>query len=86
MAAWPIDLKTLSRAERLELVQDVWDNIADESAEALDGPEWQREELRQRLPAHDAAPEAAVPCDLVRRALFRVQSQVERLRSCKRRC
>jgi putative addiction module component (TIGR02574 family) len=34
----------LGRAERLQLVEDLWDSIAEE----LPVPEWKREELRQR--------------------------------------
>ena len=38
---------TLGRAERLQLVEDLWDSIAQEDAQ-LPVPEWKREELRQR--------------------------------------
>jgi putative addiction module component (TIGR02574 family) len=37
----------LGRAERLQLVEDLWDSIAEEEA-PLAVPEWKREELRQR--------------------------------------
>ena len=37
----------LGRAERLQLVEDLWDSIAEEEA-PLPTPEWKREELRQR--------------------------------------
>jgi putative addiction module component (TIGR02574 family) len=37
----------LGRAERLQLVEDLWDSIAEEDAQ-LPVPEWKREELRQR--------------------------------------
>ncbi len=37
----------LGRAERLQLVEDLWDSIAAEDAQ-LPVPEWKREELRQR--------------------------------------
>ena len=37
----------LGRAERLQLVEDLWDSIAEEDAQ-LPLPEWKREELRQR--------------------------------------
>jgi putative addiction module component (TIGR02574 family) len=37
----------LGRAERLQLVEDLWDSIAEEDAQ-LPGPEWKRAELRQR--------------------------------------
>lgn len=37
----------LGRAERLQLVEDLWDSIAEEDAQ-LPVLEWKREELRQR--------------------------------------
>ena len=37
----------LGRAERLQLVEDLWDSIAEEEG-PLPVPEWKREELRLR--------------------------------------
>ena len=37
----------LGRAERLQLVEDLWDSIAQEDAQLLI-PEWKRDELRCR--------------------------------------
>jgi putative addiction module component (TIGR02574 family) len=37
----------LGRAERLQLVEDLWDSIAQEDA-ALPVPNWKRDELRRR--------------------------------------
>jgi putative addiction module component (TIGR02574 family) len=37
----------LGRAERLQLVEDLWDSIVAEEAQ-LPVPEWKRAELRQR--------------------------------------
>jgi putative addiction module component (TIGR02574 family) len=37
----------LGRAERLQLVEDLWDSIAEEDTQ-LPVPEWKREELKQR--------------------------------------
>jgi putative addiction module component (TIGR02574 family) len=37
----------LGRAERLQLVEDLWDSIAQEDGE-LPVPEWKRDELRRR--------------------------------------
>lgn len=37
----------LARAERLQLVEDLWDSIAEEDA-ATPVPDWKRDELRQR--------------------------------------
>ena len=45
----------LSLAEKIELVQDLWDRIADEP-EAVGVTEAQREELERRLLAHEENP------------------------------
>lgn len=37
----------LGRAERLQLVEDLWDSIVEEELQ-LPVPEWKRQELRQR--------------------------------------
>jgi putative addiction module component (TIGR02574 family) len=37
----------LTRAERLQLVEDLWDSIAQEETE-LPVPDWKRDELRRR--------------------------------------
>ena len=37
----------LGRAERLQLVEDLWDSIAEEDGQ-LPLPDWKREELRRR--------------------------------------
>jgi len=37
----------LGRAERLQLVEDLWDSIAQEEAQ-LPLPDWKRDELRRR--------------------------------------
>jgi putative addiction module component (TIGR02574 family) len=37
----------LGRAERLQLVEDLWDSIAEEET-ALPVPDWKRSELRER--------------------------------------
>ena len=37
----------LARAERLQLVEDLWDSIAQEDAQ-LPVPDWKRDELRRR--------------------------------------
>jgi putative addiction module component (TIGR02574 family) len=40
-------LFTLPRAERLQLVEDLWDSIAQEDG-GLPVPDWKRDELRRR--------------------------------------
>lgn len=47
----------LGRAERLQLVEDLWDSIAEEDAQ-LPVPEWKRAELRQRKERFSRHPSA----------------------------
>ena len=41
------ELLKLGRAERLQLVEDLWDSLVQEEAD-LPVPDWKREELRRR--------------------------------------
>ena len=56
------DLLHLSVAERLQLVEDLWDSIAAQP-EALELTEAQKEELDRRLAEHRADPGSAIPWD-----------------------
>lgn len=65
------DYRHLSVAERLQLVEDIWDSIAqDAPARGLPLTEAQRAELRQRLAEDTADPDGAVPWEQVREELF----------------
>lgn len=72
MAASHIEqLKSLSYAEKLQLVEDLWDEIADEAVRQPVS-DVLRAELHRRLAEHRAHPETAVPwedlkADLARR-------------------
>jgi putative addiction module component (TIGR02574 family) len=70
MAVSISDLLTLSLGERLQLVEDLWDSIAAESA-GLPLTEQQRDEIDRRLAEHDQNPESAVPWEEVRARLSR---------------
>lgn len=65
------ELFELSTAERLELVEELWDSIA---AESTDDPfpltAAQREELDRRARKLDEHPERARPWDEVRKRLW----------------
>ncbi|HEX6861543.1 MAG TPA: addiction module protein, partial [Thermoanaerobaculia bacterium] len=54
------DLLHLSVAERLQLVEDLWDSIAAEP-EALQLTQAQKEELDRRMAEHRADPGSAIP-------------------------
>ena len=60
------DYHSLSIDERLQLVGDIWDSIADaatETPELLPLTEAQKTDLDQRIAAYDANPAAGVPMD-----------------------
>ena len=52
--------------ERLQLVQDLWDSIADEE-QALPVPEWQVAELRRRAARYEASGRTTLPWEEVER-------------------
>lgn len=51
---------TLSLPKRIELVQDIWDSIA-EHPEAIEVTEEEKAELNRRLEAHRRDPSSALP-------------------------
>jgi putative addiction module component (TIGR02574 family) len=54
------DILALSPAERIQLVEDIWDSLA-EFPEAITLTEAQRQLLDERLKAHRADPKAGSP-------------------------
>jgi putative addiction module component (TIGR02574 family) len=62
MTALGID--RMSPEDRLQLVEEIWDSIADE-AEASPLTEAQRQEVDRRWAAHLANPQAAIPWEQV---------------------
>src|SRR5262249_26391424 len=59
-----LGIDKLSIAERISLVQEIWDSIAAE-IERSPLTESQREEVDRRLAAHRANPQAAIPWEQV---------------------
>lgn len=69
-----INYRALPISERIELVEDIWDSIAEEtSATAQLTPE-QRVELHRRLAEHRADPSSSIPWEQVRATLFKGQA------------
>lgn len=60
------DFLDLSVAERIQLVEDIWDSIAVEGSPAVALTDAQLAELRRRSQAHDADLSSAVPWEEVR--------------------
>jgi len=70
MAKVPIqDLLNLSVAERIQLVEDLWDSVAADPA-SVPLTDAQKKELRIRLAEHQADPGSAIPWEEVRRRLY----------------
>jgi putative addiction module component (TIGR02574 family) len=59
-----LGIDRLSVAERIALVQEIWDSIAAD-VEAAPLTEAQRQEIDRRLAAHRANPQAAIPWEQV---------------------
>lgn len=66
----PPGFDDLSVDEKLDYLQSLWDRIA-EHPEAVPVPDWHCRVLEERLAAHRADPEAAVPWEDVRDDLLR---------------
>ena len=76
-AGWPrlaimskraIGYEKLSIAERLQLVEDIWDSIAEET-ESLPLTDAQKAELDRRLEQYRRDPDSAIPWEQVRQDL-----------------
>ena len=64
------ELRSLPVAERIQLVEDLWDSIAEDSA-GLQLTGAQREELDRRLDDFDSNPAAGAPWEEFRRIIQR---------------
>lgn len=70
MAKVPIkEILELSVAERIQLVEDLWDSVAADP-ESISVTDSQKQEVRRRLEEHRADPESATPWDEVRKELY----------------
>jgi putative addiction module component (TIGR02574 family) len=61
-------IRRLSVAERLALVEEIWESISEDPS-AMPISEEQLAEARRRLAAHDADPSSSVPWDLAEKRL-----------------
>lgn len=73
MSTAAINYRTLPISERIELVADIWDSIAEETSASTQWSPEQRAELHRRLAAHRADPSSSVPWEEVRATLFKGQ-------------
>jgi putative addiction module component (TIGR02574 family) len=63
------DVMSLSVAERIQLVEDIWDSIA-EIPECVPLSDEQKEELDRRLDAYHRNPNAGSPWGMVRERIL----------------
>ncbi len=64
------DLEKLPLAERLQLVEDLWDSIAQTQGEDLPVPEWQKAELTRRKEEYARNPQSAKPWSEIKRSIL----------------
>jgi len=65
-----MNFKDLPISERIQLVEDIWDSIAEEMPDALTLSEAERSELHRRLAEHQTDPSSSIPWEQVRATLF----------------
>jgi len=63
------DIAAIPIQQRIQLVEDIWDSIA-EVPEAVEIPEWHKEELNQRLEEYHANPDSGSPWQDVKRRVL----------------
>lgn len=66
-----IDYKKLSIAERIQLVEDIWDSIAAEAPESFQISDAEKSELHRCVEAHRVDPSTGIPWEQVRKKLFK---------------
>jgi len=64
-------VKKLPVSERIQLVEDIWDSIAEESPEVFQASSSEREDLHRRYAAHQADPSSSIFWKEVRARLFK---------------
>ncbi len=64
-----IDIAEMPIEERINLVEDIWDSIA-ELPEAVKIPEWHKVELAKRLQAYHDNPQAGSPWSEIKKRIF----------------
>ena len=67
------NFKDLPISERIQLVEDIWDSIAEETPVSPQLSAADRAELQRRIAAHQADPSSSIPWEEVRASLFKGQ-------------
>ena len=66
--------KSLTVPERIRLVGEIWDSIAEDTADGVSLSKVQESEVERRVADHLADPASGVPWAEVRKKLFAVQA------------
>lgn len=66
-----LNFKALPLSERIQLVEDIWDSIAQETPSPLQLSAQERAELQRRLAEHQTDPSTSIPWERVRATLFK---------------
>jgi putative addiction module component (TIGR02574 family) len=69
-----LNFKDLPISERIQLVEDIWDSIAEETISPLGLSPEERSELHRRYAEHQSDPSSSIPWEQVREGLFKNQS------------
>ena len=67
------NFKEFPISERIQLVEDIWHSIAEETPVSLQLSAADRAEVQRRFAAHKADPSSSMPWDEVRASLFKGQ-------------
>ena len=71
MSTAELHYRSLPISERIELVEEIWNSIAEETSTPLPLSDVERAELHRRYAAHLADPSSSIPWEQVRTALFK---------------
>ena len=71
MSTAELHYRSLPISERIELVEEIWNSIAEETSTPLPLSDVERSELHRRYAAHLADPSSSIPWEQVRTALFK---------------
>jgi len=73
MSTGNLNYRSLPISERIELVEEIWDSIAEETTMPFSMTDEERAELDRRYAAHLAKPSSSIPWEEVRTAMFKGQ-------------
>ena len=71
-----LNFRELPISERIQLVEDIWDSIADETPSQVDLSSADRAELHRRLAEHQTDPSSSIPWSEVRASLFKARDSI----------